>query len=276
MRSRYLVLIAALAMALPGCGSDSPITEPAELVRVRANVVLKTDQVLMFAGRSVSLLALVDRVTNASGQPITDFKLEAVLPATWTLRNDTIFAPQNETVARLVVSATYLAPPAAAALPLFAESTTDTTAVTSAVDLKGRRWKVSFGCSAVGYNAYMTDASVYIDSIAVREAVVDSVKYSADSGWVRNYGGVAQLWMTGPMVRWLRNGTIDTVTYRNHHEILRQAPDSLIAGTSYSNERHPIVNSRPGIINQLLRYEGGTFCGIDWRHRRGPVTMQEF
>lgn len=274
----------ALATLALACGGDGPTPPPIEVPR-GAVVQLKSNDVLVFAGQRVSLRNLVWRVTDSAGRPITSYTLAAQLPAGWTFRNDTVIAPATEAVARLRVTATYL--PSANgmsqyAAPLFNEApadTTDTATVTAAVDLKSRKWRVSFTCAdSGGGSGVMTDDGTRIDSMRVNEATVDSIRYASDSGWVSQFGGTAQVWMTGPMIRWLRNGTVDTVTYTNHHEIHRQAPDTLELGLPGDPKQlRRALRVSPGTIDDLLRYEGGTFCSgpMVWRHRRGPVAMQE-
>ena len=73
----------------------------------------------------------------------------------------------------------------------------------------------SSGLAVVGAEAreFLTDfrysagaAETVPDGFRIVEANVDSVRYASDSGWVRNFGGVAQLWISGPKIEWREDG----------------------------------------------------------------------
>lgn len=65
------------------------------------------------------------------------------------------------------------------------------------------------------------------------------------------------------------------IAYQNPYVVQRQAPDSVITGSSYSAQRDVMVRVSPGTLADPLRYEGGSFCDPGFRLRRGPVVMEE-
>jgi hypothetical protein len=145
--------------------------------------------------------------------------------------------------------------------------------VTSAIDLKAKQWRVSYFCAANG-RVNLHDHR-YVDSMRVESAAVDSIVYASDEGWIPQFGGVAQVWYSGTIRRWLEDGAEVTATMSAHQEILRQAPDTIVAGSVHSIERQNMVRVAGGSGGVPLRYEGGTWCGIEWARTRGPVTFEE-
>lgn len=277
MRVRLFSLLILIGLVL-ACDSGGPTPPPPQIPQP-ARVQLKANDVLVFAGQRVALRDLVWRVTDQQGRDLTEYTLTAHLPAGWSIRNDTVQAPATETKVSLRVTATHLPTSTnRSAGPLFSShtapaDTTDTATVTSGVDLKARQWEVSYFCATRARVALHDHR--YVDSMRVENASIDSVVYATDSSWIPQFGGVAQIWYSGTVRRWLEDGSEVTATISPHQEILRQAPDTIVAGSATSNERHNMIRVAGSLQGAPLRYEGGTWCESHWTHTRGPVTFQQ-
>lgn len=276
---RYASFVSLSLLTLAAACHDTP-SAPTPPTPVAARVELKADQVLLRAGQTLRLSDLVARVTDASGNAITGYTLTGTASGGCTLAGDTVRAT-NESLCRLRAQATYV--PASASLapvaPLFAAAGDsvgpDTAVVVATVDLKAHRWRAAWRCTYPGNREIMTDDGTFVDSIA-STAVVDSVHYATDNGWIPNFGGVAQLWYTADVERFLRTGAVDTVhAVVGQQAVASQLPDTVVMDVPDKRQSNgkAAKMSAPG---QLLKYIGGTWCSLGWWGTRGPVAFEEF
>jgi hypothetical protein len=281
---RLAGLFAATVLGAAACGGSSTEPKQDEPPPAIARVELATDRVLVFTGRTAALSQLVSRVADVNGAPVPASSLvfSVTAPAGWQVRGDTVTAPSGESVAELRISAAYKASASSAVASVLLAAidvAAPTIDATAGIDLRAHSWRASWRCAdTTGYPTGMTDAGLLIDSVQFDRVAFDSVVYQGDASWVPNYGGIAQVWWHGPVIRWLQNDTTDTVAVANHNEIVRQAPDSIVITPGFNNPETgvgewPLV--RVSAAATPLRYEGGTWCRSEWIGRRGAVTLEQ-
>jgi len=273
-------MILLTAMVLSACGGDHGIVAPPPPPPPPAgalHVELKAGDALLFTGSKVPASALVSRVLDDHGNVVTGAHLAVTVPSGWTVSGDTIIAPSAEKrgIIRFAASTGASGSLVSADASIVAADSlapTDSLTATAGVDLRGFAWRASWSCAG---GTFITTENIPIDSATFDHVAVDSVVYPGDESFVPNFGGVAQVWWTGPEVRFLRNGTVDTVTITNHQVVARQAPDSLILSVG-SNNPATGIDEWPAVkaSESPLTYTGGTWCDVEWRTARGAVTLE--
>jgi hypothetical protein len=263
---RRFVSVVPLTLAALGflgaCGGGDAVTPPVK--PAPPTLELHTDTALVFTGRPVALAALVT-ARDAHGNTVALPELAVALPDGWIVRHDSIVPPAYESRGTIVVG---LAASGLSGAGPLGDVTGQALDATAAVDLRGRGFVASWRCVAAG--GIMNAAGVAVDSVVYDRMAVDSVVYAADSGFVRNFGGVAQMWWSGGKVVHLADGTADTVSESNHVEVTRQAPDSLMFTVETASTGAPAVK----VSASPLTYEGATWCSSDYHRRRDPVRLE--
>ena len=275
MRYPMSVITAATMAALTACGGDSSPVEPPPDGPVVARIELVTDSALLFTGASYDGRTLV-RAYDAAGHLLPDAHLDYDVPDGWTVRGDTIVAPAAESEGHIVIT------PARASVGRSlgvsaqvsdGDGASATMEVTAAVDLRAYNWMAWWSCSQrPGDDTQMTpdDPHIWYDSLDAGPMAVDSVVYPGDGSWIPNFGGVAQVWLTGEARLYRSDGKTDTV-FASHQvtEIDRQAPDSLIL-----REAGAVGTSGAAIKTDdvPLTYVGGAWCH-GWSGTPGAVAL---
>lgn len=282
--------IAAISAAACGGGDGGlgpkppPIdSTPAPLPPI-TRLVLTTDSALVFTGRAVDGRRFLATAYDSSGAVVANPVLTLTASAGWAVRGDTVIAPATESRGTVRITATR-APDSSgasasarrAALRATLDATggvTDSIAVTSGLDLRAFTWRLTWGCGTTGTSILGDRGNTPLDSATWNAVAVDSVIYPSDSGWVVNYGGVAQMWWTGPVIRYYRDGVADTIIARGKAIVARQAPDTMSFMNGMQNpDGH---DDWPAALTDTLprTYVGGTLCTREWVARKGPVTLR--
>jgi hypothetical protein len=264
MKRTIIATLAALALVACGGSSAEPTapTPPATVARIE----YITGTALLFTGRAVPLRALV-RAYDAVGNELPSSTLALALSPGWTLDGDSLVAPTSERTGALTASGRAAATEASAS---HSASVADGVALTAAIDLRAFRWTASWRCTQPAPGAAIVgNDGTPVDSALFRGFVVDSVVYPTDSGFVRSidFRGLAQLWVSGDKVDYLRDGRTDTTAITPVIVVARQAPDSIFFRDPEGGDPVAAVRSAPG------EYQGATWCSHSWSGERGAVTF---
>lgn len=263
-----VVLALALSSPIAACSNDDPVSPPPEPTKLAtiAKIVYTTESALVFTNHRVPVRSLV-KAYDSAGVELSPKVLALALPAGWTRVNDSLSAPSLERAGTLVASPApgYTVAPLRAS---FANAVGDAALLTAGLDLRTFGWVATWKCAQPEAISNLRTANgVPIDSV-IYNAVIDSVSYASDSSFLRNYGGVAQMWWSGNGSRFLRDGTRDTIFTADPIPISRQAPDSLIFDPSFTGtDKLLVIRSGAGTT-----YTGGSWCRSDWPTREA-VTL---
>jgi hypothetical protein len=259
-RVTFVASLALLALLAACSSSDGPTPPPPPPVNRVASLTRADTSILQFTGRKVAIRKLF-AARDASGATVADARLTCVTPAGFTLTGDSLVAPTAEARGKLRCSATTISPSIAASsaqrVASLPADPQDSLTVTAGIDLRAHVWRVSYRCKNGGWQ---TNDGTPIDSAGVLAAPVDSVVYPLEQGYVSQWGGVAQMYFKGRLVRWLHPGTTDTITVGPWNgPIVAQLPDSLALPINALGG--PDFVRVPVAVNGGLRtYTGGSFC----------------
>lgn len=210
MKVRFFWVV-AWVLSFVACGGTSSVQPPPPPAPGIARVELVSDKGTIFQGHAVPGQAFVARVMDSAGNIVTDATLTAVASPGWTVRGDTVIAPQAEGTGTMRIVATRKAPQATAAYGVaLAAAPVDSAispaiAVASIVNLDTVRLHGTMTTcrqNLVNNARPVTNDSVGpIDSVQYTPAL-DSVRYTDQptNYVIANYGLSGLIWVSGPLI----------------------------------------------------------------------------
>ncbi len=269
MRRLSLVLLVALVAACAG-STAAPKVEPPGIARV----VLVSTVGTIFTGQALPGQRLVAQVLDSAGQATTYDSLVLIASPGWTVRGDTLIAPNTPGVGGVRVKAVRIDPSSAVSDQVAIANVTDIRTARKALDSTG------VVCHYVAGNP-QSYSDVYgpIDSVAFDRQVVDSAGYGADSTHpgvtylVGTYGLAGGLYLSARVTTYYRD-TATTTTATAILPIRREVPDSLyIVGPTARRDTLYAIPAVYMCMVRIVTWIGGPTMGEGSYELATPDTL---
>jgi hypothetical protein len=263
-------------LALVAC-STSTDPKPTPVV---ARLEFKSHALIAFSGRRMPLYSMFTAYDSV-GRVIVHPNVQVDAPAGWVRLGDTLVAPSGESRGNLRVSAPSGVSASSNDMSSLVVLPGDIAVITSVYDFRGFSWKATYMCRSDELNT-VVDNGVELDS-AQYVVSADTIMYPEDSlvgGWMVQHTTTswAQMPWAGYAIRWLRDGTRDSVARSGTTHIIRQLPDSIYfrvatpSNVIASWQSNPAIRSNPG--HSPRRYFGGSWCSPElWLGNSTPDPM---